>query len=727
MPVSLETSDKGRTMPLLFTIACGVATVFSAFLVFQIQPVISKMILPWFGGGPAVWTSCMMFFQFMLLAGYGYAYALHRFLPLRWQAVTHASLVLVALCLLPVIPGDQWKPMDGAQPMLRIVCILLANVGLPYFLLAATAPLFQAWYAAKLPGRVPYRLYAISNAGSLVALLSFPFLVEPSMTSAMQANVWAGGFVVFAFCCVVMAAIIFRTQEGALIAADTSGANSNTSCEVNSRTTMRQWLTWMSLGAIGSFALLATSNHICQELTVSPLMWVLPLSVYLLTFIICFDRPQWFRPRWYAVATIASLLAFSIFHHEHWESVEIWLDANGQAWAWGLSDNAVVNTIFSLVVLFFICMLSHGELVRRQPTASGLTSFYMALATGGAVGGMAVALVCPAIFSSFFETQLSLIIGLLLAAWLLTARLTVSSSWKRWAMRGLGGAVAVTGAWLILDGNWSSANADTLLEMRNFYGVLRVDLEDGGAAGQPGRGLYHGHTLHGYQFMSGPNKHKPTTYYSHDSGLAVGLHTLKKQQDSLHVGIIGLGVGTSAAYGQPGDRYHFYEIDTNVIQLANKTFSYLADSDAKIQITHGDGRVAMERQSPQGFDLLALDAFSGDAIPAHLLTREAFASYLKHLKPQGIIAVHISNRYFDLAPVVQAAADRYGLTALPIDTDYDASDEAFHASSTWVLLTRNDAVINDPTVQSLTAEAVQSETLPIEWTDQYSNLLQILQ
>ena len=715
-----------RIAPTLFTVACGVATVLSAFLVFQIQPVISKMILPWFGGGPAVWTSCMMFFQFMLLAGYGYAYSLHRFLPIRWQALTHASLVLVALLLLPIIPGDRWKPVDGTHPTLRIVWILLANVGLPYFLLAATAPLFQAWYATKLPGRVPYRLYAISNAGSLLALLSFPFIVEPMMTSSVQAYVWAIGFVTFAVCCVCMAAIIYRTRGDAFIPAGAATPPAHEANATDTKISYRRWLTWMFLGAAGSFALLSSSNHICQELTVSPLMWVLPLSTYLLTFIVCFDRPQWFRPRWYATGTVVSLLAFAVFHHEQWDSIETWLDSIGCTWAWGVSDNAVVQTVFSLIVLFFICMLAHGELVRRKPNTNGLTSFYMALATGGAVGGMAVALVCPAIFSSFFETQISLMIGLLLAAWILTHPRRQLARWQTWAFRGLGGAIALAGSVLILDGNWSSANSNTLVEMRNFYGVLRVDLAGHSSDGQLGRGLYHGHTLHGFQFLRGPNKNEPTTYYSHDSGLAVAIRALKKDERPIHVGIIGLGVGTSAAYGQPGDNYHFYEIDSNVIRLANKKFSFLSDSLAQIQITHGDGRVAMERQAPQAFDLIALDAFSGDAIPAHLLTREAFAGYLKHLQPRGIIAVHISNRYFDLAPVVNAIADRYHLTALPIDADCDSSDEMHHASSKWVLLTTNEQVINDPEIEALTEAARKTDALPIEWTDQYSNLLHSL-
>ena len=723
---------------LPFTICCAVATLLSAFLVFQIQPVISKMILPWFGGGPAIWTSCMMFFQLMLLAGYAYAYSINRFLSLKAQVIVHMSLVIMGLLFLPIIPDGIWKPTDGSQPTLRILGVLLAHVGLPYFLLSATAPLLQAWYAAKLPGKIPYRLYALSNAGSLFALLSFPFLIEPLMSSSMQAYVWAGGFIAFAMFCAGMTAIILGSADHRRIpsvepASDTTAVRDDSTSEPG-RVTFKGWCSWLAFAAIGSFALLSISNHICLEMTVSPLMWVLPLSLYLLTFIINFEFPQCYKPRIWAIGTIVAIVVFAYINHNSLYRLDEFFPSSNDDSLWSdYSDSIVWQTSMSLITLFFICMLCHGELVRHKPHSKYLTSFYMAMATGGAVGGMTVAVLCPMLLSSFLETQITLVAGLAVAC-LLPVLLSLRSNNERNAtqkgrliitcLASIG--IGLSGSWLIFSGNWNGANKGTIIQCRNFYGVLRVDLEQTGPDKPAGKGLYYGQTLHGFQFNSKELAGKPTTYYSRDSGLGIAIKKLGKKKDALRIGIVGLGAGTTAAYGRLGDHYHFYEINPDVVTLAKSPFTYLSNSAAEIEITLADARVAMERQPTQNFDLLALDAFSGDAIPAHLLTMEAFKIYVKHLRKDGIIAIHISNRYLNLYPVVAGLAEGNGYSMVCIDTDYDDSNGQDEASSSWCLLTADKAFINQRSIQRLSSDDYYNDAPPIRWTDQYSNLLEVL-
>ena len=409
----VQAPEKDSKVALLFSIWCAISILLSAFLVFQIQPVFSKMILPWFGGSPAVWTACLMFFQLTLLAGYAYAFSINRLLPIKGQAVAHLALVLASLLFLPIIPADSAKPTDGAFPILRILWVLISTIGMPYFLLSSTAPLFQAWYAAKLPGRIPYRLYALSNVGSLVALLSFPFIIEPMMSSTLQAYAWSAGFITFGVFTALLTIVIFQTNNDPLI--PTPEALLNTNQDIGeSKVTLKNWLVWISLAAIGSFTLLSISNHLSQELTVSPLMWVLPLSLYLITFIINFDRPQWYNRQAWAIASLVGIFAFASLKNEKLtERFDALFNNIGLGLSIGDYEyDVIVQSSFALASLFFICMVAHGELVRNKPAANRLTSFYMAMATGGALGGMTVAMICPSVFTTFFETPVTLILAL---------------------------------------------------------------------------------------------------------------------------------------------------------------------------------------------------------------------------------------------------------------------------------------------------------------------------
>ncbi len=719
--------EKDSKVALLFSIWCAIAILLSAFLVFQIQPVFSKMILPWFGGSPAVWTACLMFFQLTLLAGYAYAFSINRLLPIKGQAIAHLVLVFASLLFLPIIPADSAKPIDGTFPILRILWVLISTIGLPYFLLSSTAPLFQAWYAAKLPGRTPYRLYALSNAGSLVALLSFPFLIEPTMSSTLQAYAWSAGLVTFGVFTGLMTVIILRTNNDPLIPEPDTRLNETTN-EDESKVTFNNWLVWISLSAIGSFTLLSISNYLSQELTVSPLMWVLPLSLYLITFIINFDRPQWYNRHAWAIASLVSIFAFASLKNEKLtERFDALFDNLGLELSIGDYEyDVLVQSSFALASLFFICMIAHGELVRNKPAANRLTSFYMAMATGGAIGGMTVAILCPYFFKTFFETPLTLILGLILTLWIICQ---TGFHKKLPASTGTRIACAVIGLYLfviILKCEWSGVNEDTFAKYRNFYGTLRVDIENFGDSELQGYGLYHGNTFHGFQFTDPELRSQPTTYYAHSSGLGAAFQYLQDNNESLRVGIVGLGTGTTATYSRENDYFHFYEINPLVIKIAKNTFSYLNDCKGKTETTLADARIAMEREEDQKYNLVVLDAFSGDGIPAHLLTLEAFDVYKKHLAPNGIVAVHISNRYLNLFPVVAGIAGHHNLEMVYIEYIPDDDSGMEEASSDWILLTNNQDFIKDEDVQAISQDPRNWYRSPIEWTDQYSNLIEVM-
>ena len=719
-------AEKDSKIAMLFRIWCAIAILLSAFLVFQIQPVFSKMILPWFGGGPAVWTACLMFFQLTLLAGYAYAFSINRLLPIKGQAIAHLALVLASFLFLPIIPADSAKPSDGAFPILRILWVLISSIGLPYFLLSSTSPLFQAWYTAKLPGRIPYRLYALSNLGSLVALLSFPFIIEPMMNSTLQAYAWSVGFITFGVFTGLLTIVIFRTNNDALIPVPEALLSANEDSN-GSKVTLKNWLAWIFLAAIGSFTLLSISNHLSQELTVSPLMWVLPLSLYLITFIVNFDRPQWYNRQAWAIASLVGIFAFASLKNAKlndrldalFSNLRIELSVGDYEY------DVIVQSSFSLASLFLICMIAHGELVRIKPVANRLTSFYMAMSTGGAIGGLTVAIFCPYLFTTFFETPLSLIIGLGLALWII---------WQAGfhkpvpAFIGTSIAVIAIGIYLsitILKCDWNGVNDNTLIKYRNFYGALRVDIENSGNSELRGFRLYHGNTFHGFQFTDPEKRKYPTTYYALNSGLGAAFKHLQKNNKSLRIGIVGLGTGTTAIYGRKNDYFHFYEINPDVIKIAENTFSYLDICKAKVETTLADARIAMEREQNQKYNLIVLDAFSGDGIPAHLLTVEAFDVYKKHLTPQGIVAVHISNRYLNLFPVVAGTAGHHNFEMVYIEhLPNDSGRE--EASSDWILLTNNQDFIEDKEVQELSQDPRQWYRSPIKWTDQYSNLIEVM-
>ena len=667
------------------------ATIFvSAFLLFLVQPIMAKQILPWFGGSANVWTTCLVFFQTTLLLGYAYADLVVRRTSARTQIRIHVALLALSCIVLPIVPGAQWKPIGTESPSLLILALLAATIGLPYFLLSTTSPLVQAWFARSFPGRSPYRLFALSNLASMLALLGYPIGLEPWVTTRFQSYGWSVAYVVFALLC---AACGWYSVRAARPGTEPAPQQNASPADAAPPAGTRQLL-WAALAATGSFLLLAVTNHLCQNISSIPLLWVVPLSIYLLTFILCFDGRGWYRPELFASMLAAALGVM----------------------AWTLADRSLTHKLelqigVFCVGLFIACMFCHGELARLKPAPRYLTRFYLMVSAGGAVGSALVGLVAPLVLPAYFELAFGLAACAALLAYQVRRGHPVFVALAIVALLFTVGA----GAWQIqefFDG--------TLLATRNFYGVLRVQLY--GAETSRHRSLMHGTILHGTQYLEPDLARRPTTYYTQTSGVGRALESMHPTTRPLKVGVIGLGTGTLATYGSKGDIYRFYDINPAVIVIANRDFTYLRDSDATIQTPLGDARLNLEREAPQGFDLLAIDAFSSDSIPVHLLTDEALAVYLKHMKPGGIIAFHLTNRFLDLNPVVKQLADAHHLFSVLVA---DEGDEGIVSRSDWVLLSDREASLQVPQIAEAASEVATRENLRL-WTDDFNNIIQIL-
>ena len=876
----------------------------SAFLLFQVQPLIGRFILPWFGGGPSIWTTCMLFFQVLLLGGYLYAHLISVGLSIRAQVATHLALLIGSLLCLPIAPGDAWKPVADGAPSLQILLLLLATVGGPYFMLASTGPLMQRWFNRTDPGKSPYRLYALSNVGSLLALLSYPFVFEPMLKLKQQASNWGTGYALYvmlaAWCAV---RLLVSSQRGQASATPAETVDQTASVEPP-RVEIAEpkapgWgmmILWVGLSAFGSSMLLATTNQLCIDVATVPFLWVLPLSLYLLTFIICFDNPQWYDRRVFGLALLVAIPA-AIWVLE--EDVDVAI--SDQIW------------IYS-AVLFACCMTCHGELVSCRPHPKYLTLFFVLVSAGGAVGGLFVAIAATRFFLGYWEYHISLIgccaitliawcvnrawqrpssesfwiqaivvalqaaavayflhglvnagaeslvvtiyfgvyvliqfLGLAMTAalqnrsaalyfvWLLGMALQIGwlcgfaawqfpelMSWKNYGEIAFGASVPLLIGFVLLSGGeclgarirsvafpivfwlvvfaglgalkyqeliaWWQFNTiaaacgvalviewtirvirgqnkpswgfvlwipvTTLLVLasmrlqeivagdledvvhlsRNFYGVLRVRYEesDGPDGETTGRKvLTHGQIQHGFQYDHEYWGRRPTTYYGQESGFGLAIRLgreLAGDDHKLRVGVVGLGTGTTAAYGETGEYFRFYDINAAVLALSvNNVFTYLRESQAKSEVVLGDARIVMERElaanQSQQFDVLAIDAFSSDAIPVHLLTAQCAEIYAKQLRPGGILAVHISNRFLDLNPISRGMAQHLGWTALQIENDDDHTAGVY--TSTWILLTNNGNFINDARIQAALTPWKEDERTLL-WTDDYSGLWQVL-
>lgn len=669
-------------------------TIFSsAFLLFLVQPVLAKQILPWFGGSAAVWTTCLVFFQSILLAGYAYSdFVVHRMSP-RAQVWLHWILLAVALAFLPIIPGEMWKPAGSENPSWLILGMLVATVGLPYFLLSTTSPLIQAWFARTIPNASPYRLFALSNLASLLALVAYPFAVEPFVSTRLQALGWSAGFVVFAALCGLAAwtSLARATGTAARLQAEAAKLDFN-----EPPPTFGRQVLWCALAGTGSFLLLAVSNHICQNISAIPLLWILPLSLYLATFILCFDGKGWYRRHLFLALTAATL------------GVMAWTYADPDL----THDLRIQISVFS-VGLFVTCMFCHGELVEIKPAPRHLTRFYLMISLGGALGSVLVGIVAPLALPAYFELGVGIGLCALLLMW---------RSRRDHPVFVILGLAATIGAGYSLWYDIEHFYDDTILARRNFYGVLRV--KELGSDGNQRRSLVHGTILHGNQYLSADLRVRPTTYYVSTSGIGRLLDSFAAESRPLRVGVIGLGAGTLATYGRAGDVYRFYDINPAVVEIARRDFSYLTDSKAKIEVALGDARLNLEREPPQQLDVLAIDAFSSDSIPVHLITREALQIYRRHLKPGGVIAFHVTNRFLDLIPVVDRIAEEEKMQVAHLPDEAE-DDEDRGSRSDWVLVTQNDEILGAEKILAAVTEVVKQPGWRT-WTDDFNNMVQVL-
>jgi SAM-dependent methyltransferase len=661
-----------------------------AFLLFLVQPIIAKQILPWFGGSAAVWATCMVFFQMVLLVGYAYADFTTRRLTPRRQVVLHVALLALSLLVLPIMPDVGWKPHGEENPSWRIIGLLAVTIGLPYFILSTTSPLLQAWFARRFQHAIPYRLFALSNLASLLALLAYPVMVEPWISTVTQSIAWSVFYALFVVLCGYAA--IAGARGEAAVAATAAATTAETASATEPPPGGLRQLTWLTLAAMASFLLLAFTNHICQNVASLPFLWIMPLSLYLATFILCFDHPRWYRRNLFLL--LAAILL--------------------PAMAW-YSDSLDLKLVIPMYLagLFVCCMFCHGELVLLKPAPRYLTRYYLMISLGGAVGGLLVGLVAPYVLTGYFE----LAIGLIACALLLLYR-TFRMAW--WTMLVSAAVVGATawGAGKAID----TQVANSRVMMRNFYSVLKTRET---AEPVPFRSLVHGGIMHGGQLMDPEYRFRPSSYFGTTSGYGRMFASLPDAPRK--VGVIGLGAGSIIAYARKGDTFRFYEINPQVVDLAQREFTFITDSPARIEVVLGDGRLSLEREASQQFDVLAMDAFSGDSIPMHLLTRQAMDIYLRHLKPGGVLAFQATNRFINIAPIVASLAAEYGLSAVLI-SDLPASEEGpdyWTSSTDQVLVTANRKLLEAEPIRSVATEIPVPAGFRV-WTDDFNNLLRVL-
>lgn len=679
----------------------------SSFLLFLVQPIIAKQIVPWFGGSAAVWTTCLTFFQMVLLAGYAYSDLVQRYQP-RVQSTLHAILLLASLAALPILAGVHWKPSGEEDPLWRILGLLAVTIGLPYFMLSTTGPLVQSWFAREQrdpqTAQRAYRLFALSNFGSLLGLLAYPFAIEAWVTTQTQAISWSGFYLLFVMAGLGVAWRAHRVSSGIL---PTESAARHLA-QVISPPRWPDFLLWFCLAALATMLLLAVSSHITQNIASIPFLWVLPLSLYLLTFVLAFEGRK--GQGWYTRNTLMlPALVFAAFM------------------AWGLvTDDGILDIDYAIPLylsgLFVICLFCHGELAHAKPAARYLTRFYFVIALGGAAGGLFVSVLAPKVFPFYWELPLGLILVGLLGIWI-----GLSRAHRPLKTLFVGGSLISLFVCLFYgQQHYKEMATDSIYASRNFYGTLRIKERMPAGATEPVRRLVHGVILHGLQDLDPERRYEPTTYYGPTSGVGHAISILAKDNPAgLRVGVIGLGVGTLAAYGRKNDHYRFYEINPDVITLAQKQFTYLSDSKATISFGLGDARLVLEREAPNQFDVLVIDAFSSDSIPIHLMTRQALQVYARHLKPNGVIVFHVTNRYLKLAPVVaQLASDAGYQAALVADEPLD-DRRGFMALSDWVLVTKNERL--------LSAKAITNQQYVIDeipglkvWTDDFNNLFTVM-
>ncbi len=715
----------GSAVLLLF-----IVTIFlGAVLVFGVQPIAARLLLPRFGGSPGVWSAASLFFQLALLAGYGYSFLLTCHVTQRYQPLIHVPLLAMPLLLLPLSLPISGQPATDATPAISVLGVLAVGLGIPFAVASTTGPLLQRWfsYTGHRSGSDPYFLYAASNTGSLLVLLAYPFLLEPRLTLDEQSIAWSVGYAVFAFLGATCAVVMRRRAPGEAtsdrLVEKEKGSGSSATVP-----TWRSRARWVVLSAVPSALSLGTTQHISTDIAAVPLLWIAPLALYLTSFIVAFSRRN---PLSSSVAgnllpiPAAAMVVVPLLGAPIWLTISI-----------------------HLLLLFVAAVMCHARLAEERPSTRYLTEFYLLLSIGGALGGVFVSLLAPLLFDRVWEYPLAIVAALLL-------RPRIQGLLPRWSLIAVGGTIALAVIALLVRAQepsvlpgWTPwiALAATLLALsrwrivlaavtafllgvpltngegaiytdRTFFGVYRVLSTEGRHE------LLHGTTVHGMQFLGATEREVPATYY-HPTG-PIGQVLTARGSAFKRIGVVGLGVGTLASYGTPGQHLTFFEIDPAMVALAREPtlFTYLADSEAEIDIRVADGRLGLVADTTR-YDLLVVDAFSSDAIPVHLLTREALSIYESRLASGGVIAFHITNRYLDLAPVLGNIADSLGMSALvQVDTTLSAYALAQgKAASTWVLLAPRPADLAPFDTDARWTPAKLDPDSRV-WTDGYSDLI----
>jgi hypothetical protein len=648
----------------------------------------AKWILPSFGGSASTWAACMLFFQALLLGGYGYVHHGSRLLPARAQLAAHLGLLtLVVAAVLRMPAAGAPQVVSGWAPA-QIALLLLAHVGLPYFALACTAPLLQRWAALRIGGE-PYALYAWSNVGSFAALLVYPWWIEPALRVSTQLRLW--GWAVSAFA-VLLGGLGLWLLGGLAEPLGAAGVVTRSAAP-----SPRVRLRWLAYSFVPSVLLLSITNQVTVDIAATPLLWVVPLALYLLSFVLAFGRfGQSLSPVFLPLWLVCALgLGYGSF-------------AQGSAPLWLQLSSA-------LGALFSACVLCNVELVRQRPAPEQLTRFYLDLAWGGVLGGVFVSLLAPVLWSDYYEVELATLATFALLLWAARSGGSVSlgARQRRLLYLGLGLCVPLTAAGLLVRAQGSTRTGSVVERTRSFLGPLRV------IQFPVGRVLTHGRIRHGMQLTDPRLRRQPTMYFGPGTALATVL--LQPSPGARRIGVVGLGVGTIAAYGRAGDTLQFYELDPDVLALAQRDFSFLRDSSAAVSVQIGDGRLLLARQPPQRFHVLVLDAFSSDSVPVHLLTREAFAVYLQHLAPRGLLLANVSNRHLAVERVVRASAKAHGLACSVVQTEADA--EHFVSRVRWAVMAREPAQLRTVLAEGPQLSAAGQDVL---WTDEHASLWSIL-
>ena len=665
----------------------AVVVFLAAFLLFLVEPMVAKQLVPLLGGSAAVWITCLVFFQTALLCAYAYAHWFVRH-P-RW--ILHLVLLAAAVGL-AVFWAFGSVDLSGApeHPIANIFAALGLWIGLPFLALGATSPLLQFWWSRVERGPIPYGLFALSNLASLLALAAYPTLIEPNLTLHTQRAAWLVAFLVF----VALATTITLRSRAAVEATPQAAAADEQA--VPASPTMHKWL-WLLLPMCASMQLSAVTSYLTANIAPIPLLWVLPLGVYLVTIIVAFEFPR-LVPRSFVARLLAVMLASLGYMLSQ---VDVSLPMR-------------IGIVFLLAELLVAGLFCHSEAYALRPQrASESTLFYLLFAAGGAVGSFLVGLAFPFLFSFNYDLVITCFV---------TAALTLVCWWQgRWAVRLLWTVASI----MMLILAWrlhADFQRETLVAVRNFYGALRVK-QTISPLGATLRTLTNGNIQHGTQiFGTDAQRKTPTTYYATDSGVGLALRFCCAARPR-RIGVIGLGSGTLAAYGRPGDHIRFYEINPAVAPIAQNVFTYLRESGAQIDIAGGDARSSLSREAPQQFDVLAIDAFSGDAIPLHLLTAQALQLYRRHLAPGGIVAFHISNLHVDLEPAVALLAQNAGMHAVRVLSVGNEARGEFNA--TWMLVSDNPDFFTQPEIVARSKPVLYQPGLRL-WTDDFSSLLPIL-